>query len=236
MFKRTPWIRSVLLFFALIIIVPDSVPAIFAAPITFRFDAIVGPPRQGVDGRVPPNWGISLQEGDNVSGVFTFEPIDVAPNISETTIVQPFDFSIQIDSRILRTSKYDVQVSNDSVSDESPEPTDEISLGCSYFGGGVTCDPANISPHDPREWAFGIATFGHSTLLDGADLPANPSVWQQMSGEILVSIRDRNADQFYGFLATLTSIREIPEPNSSWFFAIGTTFLFFTGVARHTRR
>jgi hypothetical protein len=206
-----------------------------AAPITLTFDAVVGPPRQGVEGRIPPDWGISLQQGDIISGKFTFEPVDAGSGVSETRIVQPFDFSIQIKSRTLTTSQYEVQVLNDSISDDAPDPADVIRVGCSYFGGGSACIPATVSPNDPIEWAFGIAMSGDSTVLDGADLPANPSVWQQMPAEILISLRDRNAGQFYGLLAAVESIRFVPEPISLSFVVVGISFLFFVrapGCAR----
>jgi hypothetical protein len=200
-----------------------------------QFEAVVGPPRQGVDARVPPNWNISLVEGDIVTGTFTFEPVDAPPNISETILVEPFDFSIHVKTRTLTTSQYDVQVLNDAVSDDAPQPADEIRLGCSYFGGGVTCDPANVSPNDPIEWAFGVAMSGDSDVLNGADLPANASVWQQLSAEILVSLRDRNANRFYGFLATIESIQQAPEPISLCLLVVGSAFLCFIRVARHNR-
>jgi hypothetical protein len=50
--------------------------SLHAAPVTLQFEAIVGPPRQGADGAVPPSWNISLQPGDTISGTFTFEPHD----------------------------------------------------------------------------------------------------------------------------------------------------------------
>ena len=39
-----------------------SLAVLQAAPVTLHFEATIGPPRQGLDGLVPPGWNISLVE------------------------------------------------------------------------------------------------------------------------------------------------------------------------------
>jgi hypothetical protein len=67
-----------------------------AAPITLRFEAVVGPPRQGFDGFVPTEWNIALQQGDTVSGTFTFEPFDAPSNETEHHTLQEFFLTLKI--------------------------------------------------------------------------------------------------------------------------------------------
>jgi hypothetical protein len=184
-----------------------------AAPVTLHFEAIVGPPRQGVEGTIPPSWSISLQEGDTVSGTFTFEPFDAASSVAKTTLVQPFEFRIQIKTRSLTTSQYEIEVFNDFTSDEAPEPKDNINTGCSFLGGPVVCKPGSTAPGETIEWAFGVAMFGDPTILDGADVPADPLAWRRFTFyDMGVSFFDVNTHRFYGFLATPQEFQLVPEP------------------------
>jgi hypothetical protein len=212
-----------------------SCSASLAAPVTLRFEATVGPPRQGVDASVPPNWNMSLQQGDSISGTFTFEPFDAASNTPKTTLVQPFDFSFHIKNRTLTTSQYVVEVFNDHTSVDAPNPTDDINIGCSFLGGGTICAPATVSPVDPTEWAFGIALFGDSTVLDGADIPSSPLVWQSFSFyDMDVTFRETFSNRFYGFAATPVSFQLVPEPTSALQIVLAAVVFFL--FARYTLR
>jgi hypothetical protein len=206
-----------------------------AAPVTMRFDATVGPPRQGVNGTLPPSWNTSLQQGDTVSGTFKFEPFDAASNSYTTALVQPFDFSIQIKSRTLTTSQYGIEVFNDVMADDVPMPYDSIHFGCSFFGGGVVCAPPTTSADESIEWAFGIAAFGDSMLLDGADIPADPIVWQRFVSDntMLVTFNDSVEGFAYGFLATIDSMQAVPEPGMCLSFFVG---IIFVVSSRHAIR
>lgn len=199
-----------------------------AAPLTLQLKAIVGPPRQGADAPLPPSWNISLQEGDAISGTFTFEPFDAASNVSKTTQAQPFDFSIQIKDRTLTTSQYGIEVFNDRVLDDAPEPTDVINIGCSFLGGGAECNPATVSAGEPIEWSFGIAMFGESAVLDGADIPADPLTWQELvpDNTMLVSFKHPVTGWSFGFLAAVKSFREVPEPTTCVPIALSIMFIF----------
>jgi hypothetical protein len=189
---------------------------VHAAPVTLQFDAVVGPPRQGTIGALPPGWNTSLQQGDTVSGSFTFEPIDAPANSSKTDTVAPFGFSFQIKSRTLTTSQFSVEVGNDVFAIDADAPYDHISLGCTPSGFRVACIPANVAPEEEMKWAFSIALYGKASVLDGADVPGDPLTWQQFVGDntMLVSYMDPALGWSYGFLATVRNFRVVPEPNT----------------------
>jgi hypothetical protein len=207
---------------------------LYAAPVALRFEANVGAPRQGAIDEVPPDWNISLQEGDLVSGKFTFEPFDAPSSTAETTLVQLFDFVIQIKSRTLATTQYGIEVFNDRMFEEAPEPFDVIHAGCSFLGGGTECAPSTISPSDDIEWSFGAALFGDATVLDGADLPSNVLFWGDLAVDntMLVSFKHPVAGWAYGFSAKIESFMAVPELSAHVLFALGTMFV----VATHRQR
>lgn len=197
-----------------------------AAPVTLRFEATVGQPRQGVVDTVPPSWNISLQQGDTISGTFTFEPFDAPSNTNTTTLAQPFDFSIDIKGRVLTTSQYGVEAFNDAVSDDVPQRRDIINSGCSFAGGPAVCQPSAISPGSPIEWAFAMAMHGNSSVLVGADIPADVTAWQAFDFyDMGVSFMDSNTRRFYGFLATPRSFQEVPEPDSCSYVVVCALFI-----------
>jgi hypothetical protein len=188
---------------------------VWAAPVTLQFRAVVGPPRQGSDGFLPPVWNTSLQEGDTINGTFTFEPFDAAPNTSTTMRVQPFDFSLRISTYTITTSNYAIEILNDHTFDDAPGPWDIINMGCAFRGGGTVCTPATISSTDPIEWTFNVGMLGAATLLDGADVPMDPVVWQQFQAYGMgVSFFDPRSNRYFGFSATPSCFQAIPEPNT----------------------
>lgn len=210
------------LFVVISIVTFLTISRVESAPVTFRFDATVGPPRQSFDGFVPPGWNISLQQGDTISGTFTFEPFDAAPDTYKTTLVQPFDFSIHIKSRTLTTSQYGIEVSNniwiesDSIGVDTSGPRDRISLACSAGADTPSCIPASVAAPEVLDWTFLLGIEGDSSVLDGADISADPSAWRQFDARsILVTFTDNGAHRSYGFQATPTSIDAIAEPASS---------------------
>src|SRR5262245_9170970 len=83
-----------------------------ATPITLGFVAVVGPPRQGADGFVPPSLGVSLQPGDLVSGKFTFEPVDAPPESHKTSVVESFPFVVNIKSATLTSTQFGIVASD----------------------------------------------------------------------------------------------------------------------------
>jgi hypothetical protein len=173
-----------------------------------------------VVGPVPPSWNIGLQQGDIISGTFTFEPFDAPSNSSKTNLVVPFDFSIQIKSRTLTTSQYSIEVYNDSTGVEEPAPEDRIIVGCSFFGGPKVCTPRTVALGDPTEWSFAVSFSGDPTALDGADVPADPIAWQRLifRESMTVAFVDNSA-HYYGFSASPHALRVVPEPGAGVLFA-----------------
>jgi hypothetical protein len=204
---------------------------LYAAPVTLQFDAIVGPPRQGADAPLPPGWNISLQQGDSISGMFTFEPFDAASNISKTLLVQPFDFSIQIKNRTITTSQYGIEVFNDIFSDELGQQRDRISLGCSAGLSSPSCIPPTVSDTNPLNWTFFLGFEGNSSALDGADISSDPSAWRQLlyPESFGVTFTDNMALRTYGFVASPATLEAMPEPISYVQLLIGTFFLVIAG-------
>ncbi len=193
-----------------------------ATPITLAFDAIVGPPRQGVDGFLPPSLGVSLQPGDTVNGRFTFEPVDAPSSSRETNAVEAFPFAINIKSAMLVSMQFRIATSNnihvavDCINDSCLQDYDGIVFGCAFNGGGTVCAPNTISSTDPTIWASVISLQSNTSALDGADIPVDLASWQRFlpDGGITVSMYDGVTHNFYGFIGTVTTFRQTPEPGA----------------------
>jgi hypothetical protein len=197
-----------------------------AAPVTLQFEATVGPPRQGFDGMVPPSWNVVLSQGDTISGTFEFEPLDVPATIARTALVEPHNFTVQIKSQQISTSQYGIEVDNDIFSDEQGF-TDRILLGCSSNVAGAECMPSTVST-ESLAWSFQLSLSGNSMLLNGADVPADPSVWQQLifDESFGVTFLDNNAGRSYGFIASPQSIEAVPELYGCAHIIIGISILY----------
>lgn len=196
-----------------------------AAPVTLQFEATVGPPRQGFSGSLPPALNDDLVQGDIISGMFTFEPIDAASGTTRTAATQNLPFKLQIDSFGLESTKYDIEVINDSTTDEGPVTEDRIRLVCSTFLAESTCNPAHVPGNPTIDWAFGITLNGGGDVLEGADIPANVAVWNQLSGSMLVTFGDTLTGDAFGFEATIQSFHLVPEP------ATGNLFLILCSLS-----
>lgn len=208
---------------------PNS--CIEAAPVTLQFDAIVGRPRIGFTSAVPPQWNVSLQQGDAVSGTFTFDALDAPSNTSISRVIQPYDFVFHIKSHSLSTSQYGIEVYNDNVGidDRGINPSDDIYIGCSPT---PSCAPALVSP-SALYWSFQMILGSPPSVLDGPDIPSDPSTWQQLTaeGSLNVTFIDSIAHKSYGFLATPQTFRAIPEPScTSLLIFCGMSLLFARGT------
>ncbi len=211
-----------------------TTPDILAAPITLGFTALVGPPPNGFDGTVPPGWGISLQEGDGISARFTFEPVDAPPFSKTTRVSFPYEFEISIKSKKLITTRYGVVVVNDSTSDDVPDPSDNILLGCSIGIADTLCNPITDPISGAGSWSFELALSGRPSLLDGADIPPDSSIWQQLifPDSFGVVVTDDIANKGYGFIATPTDFFTVPEPSD---LIVGLSFFALLAL-KHPQR
>jgi hypothetical protein len=209
----------------------------YATPITLVFNAVVGPPWQGVDGFVPPSLSVSLQPGDSISGRFTFEPIDAPSSIHETKVTESFPFVINIKSASLASSQFYIK-SRDNVHTDADTTTgdgslnfDSIEVGCSFSGGGTVCSPNSISPADPTIWASAVSPLGNVAILDGADIPSDPGIWNQFvpTQAFSMTFYDPASKRYYGFIATVESFRAVPEPSTFFSFVLGTALACSAG-------
>jgi hypothetical protein len=183
-----------------------------ATPITLAFDAIVGQLPQGADALVPPRLNVSLKPGDLVTGAFTFEPVDAPSNAFETTVVEPFQFVVNVKSQSLVSSQFGIDASND-VRSSDEDPYDSIILGCTFGGNGTVCAPRAISLIDPTLWTSTISLYGATSVLDGPDIPTNPHTWALLlPGGLDATFFDPATTRYYGFTAAVQSFRAVPEP------------------------
>jgi hypothetical protein len=199
-----------------------------ATPITLAFDAIVGPPRQGTNALLPPDWGVTLVQGDTISGELTFDPLDAPSNVHQTSVVEKFQLTVQIKTRTLTTSQYSIEVDDNSNPIDSNGPFDSILIKCSLPGGGTVCAPSVVQSTEPLQLAAIIALYAGPSVLDGADIPADVDTWQQFTWDntMLVSLNDQVNFRFYGFLATIQSFRGVPEPSARLELILGAVLLF----------
>lgn len=187
-----------------------------ATPIALSYDAIVGPPRQGFDALIPPDWNISLQPGEKITGTFTFDPLDVLSTVHETSSIEPLPFEIHIKSKTLASSVYRIAVADNSNPIDSDGPFDNITFGCTLPGGGTVCTSSAVASSEPLQWAATLTLYGNSSVLDGADIPPGTNTWQQLASYnvMLVSLIGTTTLHSYGFLATIQSFQAVPEPTS----------------------
>jgi hypothetical protein len=185
-----------------------------AAPVTFRFEAVVNEVNQDPNPLVLP-FAIAL--GDTITGTFTFEPLDVPSTAKKSEITQNFPMLFKVNSYSFSASSYLAISSDDILSDEDnggpgipdpPAPSDEIRLSRTL--GDSLGDP------QMTEWSFAIALFGDSTVLDGADFPAEVSTWQKFSeGSLRLTFINPLSMRSLIIRAALSPLQEIPEPGSS---------------------
>jgi hypothetical protein len=187
-----------------------------AAPITFRFDATIGPPRQGT---FPIELPFSFAEGDHISGSFTFEPFDAPSDAFQTVNSQNSTFKLQIGSVVLSNFHYSIQADNNLVSDDGPIPEDRLLLQC--LGTGNQCLASPIDGADHVAWSFGWTLNGGSGILDGPDIPASIETWNQLlPSSILVSFHDNTTGRGTGFQATIDALHVVSEPTTAAILAI----------------
>jgi hypothetical protein len=210
--------------------------AVQAAPVTLQVDAIVGPPLLNFDGRLPPSWNVPLQQGDIISATFTFDPFDAPSNISYTKVFEPYDFTFHIKSQTLTTAQYGIEVYNNSygIDDEGINPSDDIYIGCAAGINTPSCVPAVLTTPDQLKWSFQMIIGGNPSVLDGADIPAVATIWQELSseGSLVVLFTDNAALKSYGFRASPRHFNNIPEPSSGLMLLIGSAAVTFARSLR----
>ncbi len=182
-----------------------------AAPISLMFDA----PIYSIVQLNATNLPFQLQVGDHIHGEFTFEPFEAAsdvPMITDTT--QPFDARFQVGTQHLETTQYVLQSWNNVPSIDAPETSkDELYLACS-FGGAASCAPPEISDVSIMQWGFALTLLGDSTILDGADIPADPVTWNRFDSRSISLIFKNEGIDVAIVVADVSLFAVVPEPST----------------------
>jgi hypothetical protein len=219
------FVRSVLM----LLIIAATAEIARSASVTLAFNAIVGSPRQGSDATVPPEWGITLNQGDVISGTLTFDPVDIASGVNSNAEVGASPLTLQIKTQSIVSTKYRI----DSYNDQHPTdvaPYDEITFGC----GLSDCNPTSVPAAPSLQLFMQGVLYGTTSVLDGADIPTDVSVWNQLTVDRELFVNMQNQTRFYGFLATIQSfsVQSVPEPPSAAFFAFAAMILNCSRASR----
>ncbi len=181
-----------------------------ATPVTLAFEAEV----IDVDVLAPALLPFSVENGDVLKGQFTFEPLDADPGIgmTSTDIVQEYNFSLMLDTTVLSTSKYTLNVRDNSLAIDAPFFTDHIAIHCV---GGPSCETNTIPGADSSiAWGFLLPLSGEDSILNGADISADPDVWSQFRGIISIGIFNRGGPGVLTIFASIKEFSAVPEPSS----------------------
>jgi hypothetical protein len=204
-------IRQAICFVALALTILAS-SASYAVPVTFIFQGVV----TDVDALHPTPLPFSIQLGGPVLGKFTFEPVDVDSSVDATNTIQTLGAVLDLGSILLETSDYFLRVRNNSPMDDAPDQfTDDIWLGCSssLF---ATCSPQSVPNTTDINWRFTLPLFGDGSVLDGADIPADPSVWNQLTpGYISLAFQETGVADVLRIVVKVDRFSVVPEPTSS---------------------
>jgi len=212
------------MFVALLVIGAFTLP-VLAVPVTLQFQAIVGPPRAGFEDDI--GLPFSFAEGDTISGQFTFEPLDVPPEVTQTDVVQEFSVNFTIDGFSFGATRYLLSVDDNLSSSDAPT-TDAITLGLGFCNSS-DCVPQNVNGPGTPELSLLVSFFGSENTLEGADIPSDLAVWESFdfnnASSALLGFRDQTGQQFDGLIAHIIAIQAVPEPVSSSFLVVGGIIL-----------
>ena len=184
-----------------------------AAPVTFAFEATV----TSVNELTPADLPFSVENGDILKGQFAFEPVDADPGIgmTSTDTIQEFTFSLMLDSTVLSTSTFSLRVRDNSGADDAPDSfTDHIDLSCGSLGFSE-CDPGILPDSDNSiTWGFLLPLTARSLVLDGADISADPNVWNEFVGFISIGLVEQDGAGVLRITASIEKLSLVPEPSS----------------------
>lgn len=188
-----------------------------AAPVTLGFEAEV----IDVDVLAPADLPFTVENGDVLTGRFTFEPVDADPGggMTSTDTVQEFTFSVVIDSTVVSTSTYALQVRDNSGADDDPTSfSDHIDLGCAS-NLLSSCEPGTVTGADSSiTWGFILPLTADDSVLDGADISADPNVWNQFTGPftgfISIGFSEQGGSGVLRINAHIGIFTVVPEPLS----------------------
>ena len=191
-------------------VVSDSATA---APVTFEFEAEVST----IYDTIPFDSGLDVQNGDTVTGRFTFEP-HMTEDQSFFEVIQPYAASLWVESAQFATPNSIADLTlrarnNSAIADFPPATSIDIielgsTLGPSYPGAlpNVALDQS----------FFRMSLWGDDSVFQSANLPAEPSIWNslQLLRSIDVGIRGKTGGSL-SFQARVASFSVVPEPDTA---------------------
>jgi len=220
-----------------------------AAPVTFAFEAMVDSVSTGASF----NSEIDLEEGDVITGQFTFEPNtgDGSPSL---VVDQPYNFTVNINGVDISTADYEAIVRDDAgvivdcVDLSCPSILDILELEGSSLSVANNTMLMNLDSEssgfrmrllasaDPNifEGSFeNLVPIPLEVVLDAAEIPADVEIWNSFSGRSLqVWLVDDQGGAF-SLNATVGQFTVVPEPTSGSLVFLG---LIAVGLAARTGR
>lgn len=209
--------------------------SLFAAPITFRFQATVGP--------LPPGNGdvslpFTLEEGSVIDGRLTIDPELGAPvGANSFRSVQPYSIDLFFDGFSFGAKQYTATSINDSAIigfGGDVIPADFINLTCSSSSIDVGCvpEPLLLPGTDPLRFSMTMNFAGNVALLPSPTLPEDIDVWNGFTIERRLVIRFIANGVGDSYFTTVGNFSVVPEPTSLALFLALTGQLFLRRLWR----
>jgi hypothetical protein len=183
--------------------------ALYAAPLTFRFDAQISSVSLGG----PFNLPFEFQVGDTISGKFTFEPgAGVAINDMAVGSDQSLPVEFNINGTSVLTSGYRIVAFDDSVDYDSEHPPyDGLVLSCRE----ASCAPevVSLSGSEPFKVRWEMRLSGSASVWSKPAIVSDVDVWNAFSDDRRIFIGfDNLGPGSIGLDAVVNSMVQVPEP------------------------
>jgi len=199
---------------ALVLLLANG-PVLEAAPVTFAFEAEVS----RVDLLSPADLPFTVENGDVLTGQFTFEPLDAEPGLfgfgpSSTETVQEFDFSLSVESTILSKPSYTLQVIDNNRVIDSSLFSDQILFGVL---GKPLAPRVPVPGTDNLFWGLRLLLPADGSVLTGPDISSDSEVWNQFKGHFILNFQEASGTNISTVLSIRGSIRNflvVPEPST----------------------
>ena len=197
-----------------------------AAPITLAFSAQVVDIYESSPGVVDLPFTVSV--GDSINGTLSYEPPPVGlPG------VQAYELTFDIGNVQLRSQGYEIRVLPRQLGPIGGplEPFDQIVVGCSLSSSGAQCDPGTVPGDASVSWRSFMSLSGNSPILSGYGLPADPSVWNQLTSRSLeLNFKPVSSIGLLSIGAIAGPFTVVPEPPAASVIAGLGLFLLSCGL------
>ncbi len=217
---------------------------IFAAPVTFHFEAEVASVSSSMGGISLP---FTIVPGDTIATTFTFEPSSGGPAYAQSSQLR-----FNIGGHELSIAGFVINVGNDAVPnavpltgeiadpssiffpDQGPGSSDGIGLGC-INGGAFFC--GSVPLHSQVAYVPVIAFLGEDSIINSTDLTDDVHVWNAFTfREMALSFIDNDTQGEVYIGAYIGSVQAVPEPATSYLLVSGSFFVAAAFSATIARR